>query len=111
VPLAPAAPARGLVAFANERGPLRTETLPDDIELRAGRVPFRTTLGLDVLPVEARAFVKRSIAAPDQGLIDYYSLLYASYNQELPLDVSLYETVAFDGIVLPQVDLTGDTVD
>jgi hypothetical protein len=110
VPLAPAAPAQGLVTITNERGILRTETLPDAIEVRAGPVPFRTTLGLDVLPVEARAFIKRSIP-PDPALVDYYSLLYASYEQQLPLALSLYKTVAFDGTVVPQVDLNSDTVD
>src|SRR5438132_4552595 len=42
VPLQSAAAARGLVAFANERGPLQTLTLNADMEVRAGQVPFRT---------------------------------------------------------------------
>src|SRR5437764_670381 len=59
VPLRPASAARGLVAFANERGPLRPVTLADGLEVRAGAVPFRTEQGLDVLPVEARVYCKR----------------------------------------------------
>src|SRR3954469_20302356 len=55
VPLQTATAARGLVAFAHERGPLETITLNADMEVRAGQVPFRTTAGLDVLPIEARA--------------------------------------------------------
>src|SRR5437867_2678618 len=39
VPLRPAASARGLVTFSNERGPLETLTLNDDLEIRAGQVP------------------------------------------------------------------------
>src|SRR5829696_8584443 len=45
VPLQTATAARGLVAFANERGPLQTITLNADIEVRAGQVPFRIADG------------------------------------------------------------------
>src|SRR6185369_7200108 len=54
VPLQTASSARGLVTFANERGPQRTFTLNADMEVRAGQVPFRTERGLDVLPIEAQ---------------------------------------------------------
>jgi Baseplate J-like protein len=77
VPLQPATPARGLVTFSNDRGPLRTITLNHGLEVRAGQVPFRTEQGLDVLPIEAQAYFKQSIdAAP--ALIAYYQQLYAS---------------------------------
>lgn len=105
IPLAPASAAQGLVAFANERGAARTETLPGDLEVRAGAVPFRTQLGLDVLPVEARVYFKRRIDAPSAELLDYYRLLYASYQQPFPSDVQLYETVALDPKVVDSVDL------
>lgn len=105
IPLAPASAAQGLVAFANERGAARTETLPADLEVRAGAVPFRTQLGLDVLPVEARVYFKRRIDAPSAELLDYYRLLYASYQQAFPSDVQLYETVALDPKVVDSVDL------
>src|SRR5436189_210305 len=42
VPIAPASSARGIVAFANERGPLQTTTVDAGLEVRAGQVPFRT---------------------------------------------------------------------
>lgn len=93
IPLQPAASASGLVTFANERGPLTTLTLNDAMEVRAGQIPFRTTRGLDVLPVEAQAFYKQSIDRPD--LLAYYQLLHAS--QTTPpaaTAVSLYQTVA-----------------
>lgn len=105
IPLAPASAAQGLVAFANERGAARTETLASDLEVRAGAVPFRTQLGLDVLPVEARVYFKRRIDAPSAELLDYYRLLYASYQQSFPSDVQLYETVALDPKVVDSVDL------
>ena len=68
-------------------------------------------LGLDVLPVEARAYIKQPMVSPDQTLLDYYSLLYASYQKSLPVQLSLYRTAAFDGVVVPQVDLHADAVD
>lgn len=110
IPLAPASAAQGLVSFANERGAPRTETLAGDLEVRAGSVPFRTQLGLDVLPVEARVYFKRRIDAPSAELLDYYRLLYASYQQAFPSDVQLYETVALDPKVVDSVDL-GTTSD
>src|SRR4051794_21600904 len=61
VPLRPAAPARGIVTVANERGGLATVTVAADLETRAGEVPFRTELGVDVLPVEARVYYKRPV--------------------------------------------------
>src|SRR2546430_10577712 len=58
VPLQPASSARGIVALSNDSGPQQTITLHPEIEVRAGQVPFRTEIGLDVLPVEARAYYK-----------------------------------------------------
>src|SRR6266571_5445085 len=58
VPLRPASSARGMVTFNNERGQLETITLNEDVEVRAGSVPFRTERGLDVLPVEAKIYFK-----------------------------------------------------
>lgn len=113
VPLAPASAASGLVAIANERGAASVQTLAADLEVRAGAVPFRTQLGLDVLPLEARVFFKRRLSAEAQsaGLLDYYRLLYASYQVPFPDDVLLYETVALDPQVVDSVDLNADTVD
>src|ERR671939_62408 len=99
VPLQPASSARGLVQFINDRGPREAVTLPAGREVRAGRVPFYTDLGLDVLPVEAQVFYKRKVADADAAqLKDYYSLLYASYKRD-ELDTTkleLYETVPLD---------------
>src|SRR5919199_1929935 len=65
VPLQAASSARGLVQFTNDRGPRETVTLPAGREVRAGRVPFYTDLGLDMLPVEAQVFYKRKVADAD----------------------------------------------
>jgi hypothetical protein len=98
VPVAPASPARGLVAFPNERGPLTTTTVDEGLEVRAGAVPFRTELGLDILPVEGRAFVKQPIPTPSDELLAYYRQLYASHRGNRPdlKDVSLYETLPIE---------------
>src|SRR5215210_5205465 len=76
VQLQPAASASGIVAFEN-RTPA-TFTLNADVELRAGELPFRTTRGLDVLPLEGRVYYKRTVAV-DQQVLDTYEDLYASY--------------------------------
>lgn len=111
IPLAAASAAQGLIAIANERGAAKTETLPGDLEVRAGPVPFRTQLGLDVLPIEARVYFKRTLAEPSAELLDYYRLLYASYQLPFPSTVQLYETVALDHKVVDSVDLNSETID
>jgi hypothetical protein len=91
LPLHPATSASGLVSFLDERGPPLTLTLTEGLEVRAGAVPFRTTRGLDVLPVEGQVFYKRSVDRPD--LLDYYKALYASQTVPPPVTaVGLYET-------------------
>ena len=93
VPLAPAQEARGLVAFANERGPVESLVVPRGTELFAGALPFRTATSLDVLPLDAKFYVRRPIVSPSQELQDYYALLYASYGKPVPPVLTLYETV------------------
>ncbi|MEH6413437.1 baseplate J/gp47 family protein [Pseudomonas sp. CGJS7] len=111
VPLASAAAAQGLVSFDNQRGPASAQTLAADLEVRAGAISFRTQLGLDVLPVEARVYFKRRIEQPSAELLDYYKLLYASYQLPFPSDVQLYKTLALDRKTVDSVDLNADTVD
>jgi hypothetical protein len=99
VPIAPASSAVGLVAFANERGPLQTETVDAGLEVAAGQVPFRTDLGLDILPVEGRAFVKQPLPEPlPADLVEQYRTLYASLRGERPslADVRLYRTTPLE---------------
>jgi hypothetical protein len=110
VPLAAAAAAQGLVAIRNERGPAVTQTLQADLEVRAGAVPFLTQFAIDVLPIESRVYFRRPLAASAQ-MLDYYRLLYASFQTEFPDDVQLYETVALDRTVIDSVDINQDTVD
>jgi hypothetical protein len=96
VPLQPASSARGLVTFSNDRGPRQTITLNTGIEVRAGEVPFRTERGLDVLPIEARAFFKRPLPSPAPELQEHYRRLYASFRgQPASTDIKLYEPMPF----------------
>ena len=110
VPLQTASSARGLVTFTNERGPLETITLNNDLEVRAGQVPFRTERALDVLPIEAQVYFKREVANPSPELTAYYRLLYASYTGDQPTDFQLYETVALDARLQNGVAIGQETV-
>ena len=95
VPLQPAASARGIVTFSNDSGAQSAITLLSDLEVRAGQVPFRTELGLDVLPVEGRVYYKRRLVDQPKQLVDYYGALYASHKGSNPdtSTLELYETV------------------
>jgi hypothetical protein len=95
LPLYPGSSARGIVTFANERGAARTITLNKDLEVRAGPIPFRTEIGLDVLPIEIQPFYKRALTTRMPEVLEYYRQLYASYLGTPPLNVTeptLYET-------------------
>jgi hypothetical protein len=112
LPLRPASSAHGLIVFQNERGPLQTTTLMSGLEVRAGQVPFRTESGLDVLPVEAVAYVKQELKNTDQRLRDYYDQLYSSYRgQPAAAQLKLYETKPLESFGIAGVDLLSDTVE
>jgi hypothetical protein len=116
IPLQPASSARGMVTIANERGPLAVVTLNGGMEVRAGQTPFRSELGLDVLPLEAQVYFKREL--PDSTakpkLTAYYRQLYASHlnhaNNEPPAEPVLYETVPLAAQGNQGVNLT-ETID
>ncbi|WP_235902953.1 baseplate J/gp47 family protein [Sandarakinorhabdus oryzae] len=95
IPLQPAQPARALVQFTNKNGPGLTRSIAADADLAAGALPFRSLMGLDLLPVDARLFIRRPVANPSPELLDYYKLLYASLGQSLAAP-ALYESVPFD---------------
>ncbi len=114
VPLTPAASAQGMVTIANASGPLQTKTLAAGLETRAGQIPFLTDQGLDVLPVDAKLYLKRRYADETGVRAQQYNLLYASLKQEQPDSTTklvLYQTVAWDGSEASAVSLNEDTVD
>ncbi len=109
LPLAPATPARGLAVFNSKKAQPTATTLAAGTEIRAGDIAFRTANAIDVLPVEAKAYVKFSVTPSDADTA-YYQLLYAAAEAEDPdAQLSMYETRALDG--RQPVDLTNDTVD
>lgn len=100
IPLQPAASSRGIVTFMSEQSRIEVTPLNAGLELLAGAVPFRTTLGLDVLPIEARVYYKRTYEVKKPELTEYYRQLYASYRGTTPPsepDFKLYETVPLEG--------------
>ncbi len=111
--LAPATPAQGFVTLSNDRGALAVRTFEQGLDVRAGQVQFRTTQGLDVLPITAQLFYKRKLQVTEEQQTLYnnlYSDLLGTENAEL----AFYETAPMprsdaDG-TLPVLDL-GTTVD
>jgi hypothetical protein len=97
VPLQPATSAQGLITINNDKGALQTVTLSDGVEVRSGQVPFRTTRGIDVLPIEGRVYFKQAIPSPPQAMLDYYQQLYASFRGSPPPQPppQLYQVSAF----------------
>ncbi|HYG58650.1 MAG TPA: hypothetical protein VD902_11390, partial [Symbiobacteriaceae bacterium] len=114
VPMQAAAAARGIVTFANDRGPLEAVTLPADLELKAGQVPFRAEEGLEVLPVEARVYYKRPLADDEKAEAEQiYARLYGPLGSTGEL--LYYETRELEPPVDPSqissIDLATGTVD
>jgi hypothetical protein len=118
VPMRPAAAARGLVTFINERGPALPWPVEDGAELRAGKTPFRTRTGLCVLPVSAAVFYKRPRNDLDDGTREEYRLLYNSFLAAETDQLQFYQSTRLEepatGRSLPAVDLANtqqDTID
>ena len=115
VPLLPAQAARGLVAFSTPRGPLTVTTLPRETEVTAGRVPFRATNGLSLLPIEGRLYYKATLDTLRQQEVEkLYTRLYGDLTQE-GARLDFYETRPFDppitGVTMPHLDLAAGTTD
>jgi hypothetical protein len=108
IPLSPATAAHGIVTFANAGGPLQTITLSGDVEVLAGQIPYRTDVGLDVLPIEGQVYYKQRLSNPSSQLVDYYRALYASYTVPAPdlTTLSLYQTTMLSADQAAGVDLS-----
>jgi hypothetical protein len=116
----PASAARGMVVFSNKRSPLEAVTIPAGLEVFAGQVPFRTQNGLDVLPVEAAVFYKKSrtedeVIKSSGGSSELTSLYKQLYTQNDPIaQIQYYETLPLelpsDG-EYPTINLVQDTMD
>jgi len=108
IPLSPAAAAQGIVTLSNASGQLQTITLDSNLEVLSGQVPFRTEMGMDLLPIEWQAYYKQPMASPSSQLLDYYGALYASYTGPAvdPTTLQLYETTMLSTSQTSGVDLT-----
>src|SRR5215831_183040 len=94
--LRPAAAAQGVVTITNERGPLQTITLPPKIPVLAGKVGFVTQNALDVLPIEMRVFIRKSLDTQTQATAQAtYTQLYSTFADN-PANLDFYETVSID---------------
>jgi hypothetical protein len=112
--LHPGSSAQGLITLTNARGLLRTITLNADLQVEAGQVPFRTTLGLDVLPIEAQVYIKRRVSEPDPQVLEYYRQLYASYQgmQAIsPVEPMLYASEPLPMNSPTTVNVSAETTD
>lgn len=109
VPLQPATPGQGLVVFRNERGPIQAYPLEAGIEVRAGKVPFRTRTALCILPVTAAVFYKRPVSDLDEATLAQYRLLYDSFLETDSDQLKFYKSSPLEapetGKPLPVVDL------
>jgi hypothetical protein len=113
IPLQPARAAEGIVAFENQRGPLRAVEVERDTELLAGKIPFRTGNAVGVLPVEGRLYRKAPLPAEREAeLLEQYERAYAAF-QTGDVRFLLYETQPLDLGTAGErvVDLGTDTVD
>jgi len=110
VGLQPEAPAQGLLQIRNDNGPLEVRTMEPESEVAASQIRFRTTRGLDVLPIEGRIYAKHSVAA-SADVLEYYQELYASFRGAAPSIVpSLYDAQPFPSSNGATLSLS-DTVD
>lgn len=112
LPLAPAQAARGVVQFANARGPLAVAAMPTGTVLTAGALPFVLEQGLDVLPLEAHVCVKRERTDVSEELRAYYDQLYASFGRvRSAAGARLYETVPLEATLAGGGIALADTLD
>lgn len=115
IPMRAAAAAEGMVSFANPKGAFEVITLDSNQQLAAGNVPFRSTSGLAVLPVEAKIFYKKpSEETETSELNELYRNLYAAF--DLPENkLAFYESEIYEpastGTALRYIDLARETVD
>lgn len=109
--LQPASAAQGLVTIGNDKGPLEAVALNQSLEVFAGAIPFRTTRGLDVLPLEARFYVKKAVLSATPELLAYYQQLYSSFRTTpSAIQPQLYQATPFPTRTGDPIALS-DTVD
>ena len=113
VPVQPASAAKGIVTFSNLKGEIKTEALPNDLEVRAGQVSFRTLDGIDALPIEAKVYYKKTVTKDQISAesANLYLQLYAGFQEgDKKTETKFYETRQLEapvsGAEFPVVDLS-----
>lgn len=115
IPMRAAAAAEGLVNFTNPKGAFEIFTLDSNQQLAAGNVPYQTTSGLAVLPVDAKIYYKKPVEESDTNdLSELYRNLYAAF--DLPENhLAFYESAIYepatDGTSIRTIDLARESVD
>ncbi len=109
IPLRPASPGRGLVVFRNDKGPIQPLPFALGLELRAGKVPFRTRTGVCILPVAAYAFYKQPQPNLDATTKQDYQSRYQTLLDSDADQLQFYKSMPLDvpkiGKPPPVVDL------
>jgi Baseplate J-like protein len=115
IPLQAASAARGVITIANDRGPLETVTLLDGLPVQAGALKFVTRNALDVLPVQSRLFVRRSLSPAEiADAQTRYDVLYGIYRNDTTA-LEFYKTTPIEPpsatAGVPIISLDQSTVD
>ena len=71
IPLQPPAPADGIIAIRNKRGPVEARPLNRGVIVSAGNVDFLTRDPVNVLPVEAQVYYKHRILETDPRYAEF----------------------------------------
>ncbi len=107
--LQPASPARGLVAFRNDRGPVKPLPFDSGQTLLAGKVPFRTRTDVNILPVTAIAYYKKPQTDLDKTTRQQYQMLFQTFLNSDADQLQFYTSTQLgapeNGKPLPVVDL------
>lgn len=116
VPTQAAGSAKTIVTFQNSKGPLQAFTIPGELELLAGKIPFTTVAGLDILPLESKLYYKRRIDSTALAAMQSNTPeLFIGDTDDPAVTPGYYETTPLPGPVpnapLPQFDLARDAVD
>ena len=106
--LRPAHPARGFVVFEEA---LSTQPYEAGLDLLAGKVPFRTTTPVTILPIEGQVMYKKPVSLNPDALSDY-SAAYEGFRATDASELRFYETTPFPqprpGAPLPRFDVDTD---
>jgi Baseplate J-like protein len=106
--LQPASPGQGLISIHNDRGPLLALPVEAGLEVRAGKVPFRTRTGVNILPVTAAAYYKKPHNDLDEETKELYSSLFSTFLERPSDQLTFYKAKQLEA---PEIGKPWPTVD